>query len=134
MPPPAWSLPIYVMLGGAAGSGLRYAVAVGVDRLVARPGFPWGTLAVNLLGCLAIGLLIGRYGGRWAARPDAQLLLVTGVLGGFTTFSSFALETARLIAAGRWGAVAAYLLVSNGVGVALALAGLWVGAASLGGD
>ena len=133
-PPPVWSLPLFVMLGGSIGSGLRYGVAVGVDRLVGRPTFPFGTLAVNLVGCLVIGLLIGRYAGRWVTRPELQLLLVTGLLGGFTTFSSFALESAKLLQAGRFGAVAAYLVVSNGVGVALALAGLWLGAASLGGD
>ena len=82
---------LLVMLGGAVGSGLRYEVG----RLTLRhfgPGFPWGTFAVNLIGGLAMGLLVGALTGVGMTSRPAWLLLGVGVLGGFTTFSSFSFD------------------------------------------
>lgn len=107
-----------VALGGAAGSALRYAVS-GLFR--AAPGaFPTGTLAVNLLGSLLIGLCAA-----WAERgaPWVRPWLMTGFLGGFTTFSAFSLENMRLLRDGHAGTALAYALASVAAGVLLAFAG-----------
>ena len=103
----------WVFLGGGLGSVLR--LAVGKWSLAALgPAFPWGTLAVNILGSLAIGLIAGRPG---LLGPDAKLLLVTGLLGGFTTFSAFSLDTLTL-----WqrapGQAAAYVAATTILGLA----------------
>jgi CrcB protein len=107
---------LLVAAGGALGSVLRYAVSVLMAASLGT-GFPWGTLAVNVLGSTAIGALaaLGVDGG-W------RLLLVTGLLGGFTTFSAFSLETALLWERAWWLALV-YVLAS----VALGLAGFALG-------
>jgi CrcB protein len=115
---------ILVMLGGAIGAGARHLVgAAFLVRL--GPGFPWGTLAVNLAGGLAMGLLAG-----WLSRAggteQARLFLGVGILGGFTTFSAFSLETWLLIERGQPGPAAAYVLASVIGSLALLLAGLFV--------
>lgn len=103
-----------VALGGAFGAVLRYLVGLAV-------AFPFGTLAVNVAGSLAIGIL-------WVALADRgawSAFLVTGILGGFTTFSAFSLDTLRLIETGRAPMAAAYVLASVG----LSLAACAIGAA-----
>ncbi|MEA3013094.1 MAG: fluoride exporter [Sphingomonadales bacterium] len=115
---------LLVMLGGAIGAGLRHlAGGVALGRL--GPGFPWGTLFVNLAGGLLIGLLTGwfvRAGGNEAMR----LFLGVGLLGGFTTFSAFSLETFLMIERGETGIAAAYVGISVVGSVALLFAGLWL--------
>ena len=88
---------IYVGLGGFIGSVLRFLLGGLAQRLAPMGGFPIGTLAVNVLGCLAIGLLGGLADQRQALDAGQRLFLMVGVLGGFTTFSSFALETLGLV-------------------------------------
>jgi len=106
--------------GGGVGTVLRYAVGVWVGARTG-PGFPWGTFAVNLIGCFAIGVLATLADARWIS-PAARLTLVTGVLGGFTTFSAFGLETWQLAAEGRAGLALANALASVVCGlVAVAL-------------
>ena len=88
---------LIIGLGGFAGSVLRYLAAGWVHRLSDNPFFPYGTLGVNVLGCLAIGLL-----GGWAENaelfsPTARAFLLIGLLGGFTTFSTFGYETMALL-------------------------------------
>ncbi len=90
----------------------------------AQGGFPWGTLLVNLLGCLLVGLLAGWLEGRDVLREEVRLALVVGVLGGFTTFSSFALEALQLLSHRGAGLAAAYVLASVAGGMAMAGAGL----------
>ena len=107
-----------VALGGAAGSVLRYLVS---HAFKAAPGaFPTGTLAVNLLGSLLIGLCAA-----WAERgaPWVRPWLMTGFLGGFTTFSAFSLENMRLLRDGHLGTALVYALTSVAAGVLLAFAG-----------
>lgn len=115
---------LLVMLGGAIGSGLRYLVALATLRLYG-PAFPWGTLAVNLIGGLAMGILAG-----WVVRSGgadgARLFVGVGILGGFTTFSSFGLETVSLIERGAAGAAFAYVTASVTGALALTFAGLWL--------
>jgi CrcB protein len=110
---------LLVGLGGAAGSVLRYLVSIGALALFG-PGFPWGTLAVNALGSAAIGALAGA-----GFDGPARLLLVTGFLGGFTTFSAFSLE-----AVGLWerspALAVGYVAASVALGVLGCLAGLWL--------
>jgi len=86
---------LWVALGGAAGSAARYLLAAGVQRLSASL-FPFGTMAVNILGCLAIGFLMMRAESSTIAAHH-RLALTVGFLGGFTTFSTFSVETMQLI-------------------------------------
>jgi CrcB protein len=82
--------------GGFIGAILRYAVGGWVHNILDNPWFPYGTLVVNVVGCLLIGFLAGLAETRTVFGPEARLFLFIGVLGGFTTFSSFAYETFSL--------------------------------------
>lgn len=109
-----------VMLGGAAGSALRYGVSVWLNPSVGA-GIPWGTLTVNVIGCLLIGWMAN-----WMTGSNEALRLgvLVGLLGGFTTFSSFGLETIRLVQSEQIGAAVIYVLVSNFAGLAAGWLGL----------
>ena len=87
---------IAIAVGGAAGALLRFWVSTGVYGWLGR-GFPWGTLAVNLLGSLAIGVLYVLFMERMNVTPELRAGLLIGLLGAFTTFSTFSLETLNLI-------------------------------------
>jgi CrcB protein len=115
---------LLVMLGGAIGAGLRH-LAGGVALARLGPGFPWGTLFVNLAGGLLIGLLTGWFV-RAGANEAMRLLLGVGVLGGFTTFSAFSLETFLMVERGEIGIAAAYVGTSVVGSVVLLFAGLWL--------
>ena len=115
---------LLVMIGGAVGAGLRYEVGRASLRAFG-PGFPWGTLAVNLAGGLLIGLLAGIFGGggEAAGRP-AWMLLAVGLLGGFTTFSAFSLELFEMLGRGQ-GALALSYAGASVAGSLLLLCGGW---------
>jgi CrcB protein len=83
--------------GGFIGSAMRFVVSSSVQRLIAPSLMPYGTLVVNVLGCLAIGLLGGLAESRYVLEPGQRLFLMAGVLGGFTTFSAFAFESLALV-------------------------------------
>ncbi|MFQ5635084.1 MAG: fluoride efflux transporter CrcB [Gammaproteobacteria bacterium] len=87
---------VIVGAGGFVGSALRFVVSGWAQRLAATGGFPYGTLLVNVLGCLLIGLLGGLAEYRQVLEPAQRLFLMIGILGGFTTFSTFAYETLSL--------------------------------------
>ena len=114
--------------GGAAGSVLRYLVS-GVAQRMLVPGagtlatFPAGTLVVNVTGSLLIGLLAGLAESRAVFGPEVRLLLVTGFLGGYTTFSAFSLETLLLLRAGQ----TATAFAAVGLHVLLGVAAAWAG-------
>ncbi len=116
-----------VMLGGGLGAGLRYGVGVGASRLFGL-GFPWGTLICNVAGSLLMGLLVGAMAqgllGDGRQAENARLLLGVGLLGGFTTFSSFSLDTISLWQRGETGAAAGYVAASLAVGIAGFVVGL----------
>ena len=88
---------IIVGIGGFAGSILRYLLSGWVQRLSNDASFPYGTLSVNVLGCLAIGLLGGWADNAELFSPSARLFLLIGLLGGFTTFSTFGYEAMALL-------------------------------------
>lgn len=98
---------IAVAIGGGLGSVLRYTLIQLVMRLHTQP-FPLGTMLVNILGSLAIGMLMAKYAGG-ALNENARLLLVTGVLGGFTTFSAFSWDVLDLWQRGHVLQAAAYI-------------------------
>ncbi len=109
-----------VMAGGAIGSGARHLF--GRWALAAfGPDYPWGTLGVNLIGGLAMGLLVGSLARSGGSEP-ARLLLGVGVLGGFTTFSAFSLDAALMVERGALALAAGYVLASV-VGAIAALFG-----------
>lgn len=112
---------LYVALGGAVGSAGRYLI----DRAYGDRTFPVATLTVNLVGSFILGLAVGWVGERVA--PGLRLALFTGLLGGFTTFSTFALETSVLVRAGNTATAVGYLTLSVAAGVGLAALGLIAG-------
>ncbi|MEI9928378.1 MAG: fluoride efflux transporter CrcB [Sphingomonas sp.] len=102
---------LLVMLGGAFGAVARYLV--GKATLAAfGPGYPWGTLAVNLIGGLLMGVLAGSLARLGQGGEQWRLLLGVGVLGGFTTFSAFSLDVMVMLERGDWIAGTGYALVS----------------------
>jgi len=103
---------LLIGVGGFAGSVLRYWLS-GLAQDAARDSlFPWGTLAVNLLGCLAIGALVQLAEARGAFSAETRLFLATGLLGGFTTFSAFGNETLNLLRDAEHGLAAANVLAN----------------------
>jgi fluoride exporter len=111
---------LLVAIGGAVGCMARYGTAL----LFHQPGqtarFPWATLTANLLGCMLIGYFNGVLSD---CRPEMRMLLMVGFLGGYTTFSTFGLETASYLREGLYLRAATYLVVSNVIGVVLVFAG-----------
>ncbi|HEX4951778.1 MAG TPA: fluoride efflux transporter CrcB [Thermoanaerobaculia bacterium] len=113
---------LLVGLGGFAGSVCRYWLGGAVHRF-AGAAFPWGTLAVNLLGCFVIGWLAGLAELRGVLSAELRLLLLVGFLGGFTTFSSFGWETFSLLRGGElWKAGA-----NAGLHLVTGLLAVWLG-------
>ena len=114
---------LLVIAGGMVGAPLRYLT----DRMVRSRHdtvFPWGTLAVNVTGCLILGLLTGA-----APGPNLQLLLGTGLCGALTTYSTFSYETLRLAEDGAGLLAVANVMVSVVAGLGAAFAGVWLGGA-----
>lgn len=118
---------LLVALGGALGSLARYGVNVSTTRLFGL-GFPWGTLTVNVVGGLVMGLLAALLALRGGSN-EARLFLMTGVLGGFTTFSAFTLDAVTLWERGEGATAAVYVVASVVVSIAALVAGLALGRA-----
>lgn len=111
---------LLVAAGGAAGAVARYGLGVQASRAFG-PAWPYGTLIVNVLGGLLMGLLAGSV---WGGQERMRLLLGVGLLGGFTTFSAFSLETARMIEDRAYGQAGVYAAGSVVLSVAALFAGL----------
>ncbi|MBI5947781.1 MAG: fluoride efflux transporter CrcB [Chloroflexi bacterium] len=113
---------VYIVAGAAVGAPLRYFLGSRVQSAL-DGGFPWGTLAVNVTGCLLIGLVLGLAEARGSLSREARLLLVTGFLGSYTTFSAFGWETYALLRDNH------VLQASGNVALSLfaGMAGVWLG-------
>ncbi len=113
---------VLIALGGGTGAVLRYAV----QGLVQPRGsvFPFGTLIVNISGCLVIGFLMALFTGPYLIREEYHLGIITGVLGGYTTFSSFGWETMQLLEGRQWGMALLYVGISVMVGLLATFAGI----------
>lgn len=115
---------LIVFLGAGIGGALRHGINVAALRLVGA-GFPWGTLTINIVGSFVMGLMAEYFALKSGLPQHWRLFLTTGVLGGFTTFSAFSLETALLYERGELLAAGLYMLGS----AVLAVAGLFAGLA-----
>ena len=117
-------LPILIVgAGSLLGGMLRYCLSIWVYRVLDNPWFPYGTLAVNGLGCLLMGFLAGLAESRLAFTTETRLFIFVGILGGFTTFSSFALETFSLARDTQSAAA----LLNIGLQLTLGLVAVWIG-------
>ena len=113
---------LLIGVGGALGSMARYLLSTLVYRFVPSL-FPFGTFVVNVVGCVLFGIIVGLAEQRFVLRPDARAFLLIGVLGGFTTFSTFAFESFELLRDGQFMSAAV-----NVVGQVVAgIVGLWAG-------
>lgn len=114
---------IWVAIGGAIGSAARYGLA----GLVNLRSHPWGTVAVNVIGSLMLGILVGLWGFR--ADGDFRVGVAVGLLGGFTTFSTFAVDTIHLWERGNPEVAVASVVVTLAAGITAAIAGVAIGRA-----
>jgi CrcB protein len=118
---------LLVALGGAFGALSRYGVATLVTRRFG-PGFPVGTLLINVTGCAIIGFFLAAVNGRWAGINQGwEYLVPIGFVGAYTTFSTYEYDLARLMEQGAFTRMAAYFVLSNAVGFAAVLCGIWLG-------
>jgi len=111
-----------IACGGAVGAVARWAVARALPHDASQ--FPWSTFLVNVVGCLAIGVVLVLVVERWSHRPLARPFLATGVLGGFTTFSTYAVDARGLLASGETALALVYLLGSVVVGLLAVVVGM----------
>jgi CrcB protein len=122
---------LLVAAGGAVGSVLRYLVATAALAWLG-PGFPWGTLLVNLAGAFLIGLVQQAAAEALLLSEETRLLLSTGLLGGLTTYSAFSYESVRLLETGAWWVAWLNVAVTTGACLALCALGLGTGRLLLG--
>jgi fluoride exporter len=116
---------LLIAVAGAAGTLARH----GVQLLLAPASFrfPYGTLLVNLSGCLLVGLFHAQLTERWVIRPEYRVAILVGLLGGYTTFSTFGLETASLLREGHYLRAGMNMVLSNGLGVVCVIVGYAMG-------
>lgn len=117
-------LVLAIAFGGAFGAVSRHYLAGYVTRLMGTE-FPYGTFAVNILGSFLMGVLVALFAFKWNVEQEVRAFLTVGLLGGFTTFSTYSLETVLLIERGTWSLAGLYMLGSLGVGVMALFAGMW---------
>jgi CrcB protein len=116
---------LLVFVGGGLGASLRHFVNVTCARYIGID-FPWGTFIINITGSIVMGLIAGYLAFKGEASQPWRLFLMTGILGGYTTFSAFSLDTALLYERGALGLAAAYVLGSVILSIAGLFAGLWL--------
>lgn len=119
-----------IFVGAGVGGVLRYVIGHAVQQVTradsATPSMPWGTIVVNVSGCLAMGFLAAFFASTTRVSEDVRLAILVGVLGGYTTFSSFGRETIALFSAGHTGTAVANILVSNTASLLAVVLGMWV--------
>ncbi|HRO01902.1 MAG TPA: fluoride efflux transporter CrcB [Nitrobacter sp.] len=120
-----WTFILAVAAGGALGSVARYLVGIGFGKWLG-PKFPWGTLFINVTGSLLIGIFGGLFAVRWSLPQAARIFLVVGICGGYTTFSTFSLDTFYLIERGEMASAAAYMIASVVLSVGALIAGIQI--------
>ncbi len=106
----------------------RYGVAMFIDRNFPA-AFPWGTFAVNMTGCFLFGLVYAFAEQRGAVAGDVRGIVLTGFMGAYTTYSTFAFHSAQFIEKSQWGLAAANIISQNAAGVVCVFAGMWMGKA-----
>ena len=114
---------LLVALGGAIGASLRHLIGVATLRIFG-PGFPWGTITVNVVGSFVMGVIVELIARKFSASLEWRLFLMTGMLGGFTTFSSFSLDAAFLWERGQSVVAVGYVMSSVVLSIAALFAGL----------
>lgn len=114
-----------IAIGGAIGAVARHLVGVQMLRLLGS-GFPWGTLTVNVVGSFAIGALVELMAIRWSVGPELRAFMTVGILGAFTTFSTFSLDVAVLGERGEVLPAGLYVLLSVGLSISALFFGLWL--------
>jgi CrcB protein len=112
---------LWVVAGGGLGSGARYLVGLASLRWLGAT-LPWGTLAVNTVGSMLLGAILAQ-----AGSENVRLFLGTGVMGGFTTYSTFNAETLAMMQAGNYGAAATYAGTTFALCLLAGAAGMWLG-------
>lgn len=100
-----------IAAGGALGAVMRHLLNTGISSYLGE-SFPWGTLVVNVIGCFIMGVLVAVFANSWSPSQDFRAFLTVGVLGGFTTFSAFSLDTMLLWTQGNMGGAFAYVMAS----------------------
>jgi CrcB protein len=120
---------LLVAAGGAIGASLRHLVNLAALRLVG-PGFPWGTMTINIAGSLLMGLFVGMLARLSGASDGMRLFIATGLLGGFTTFSAFSLDFASLWERGAGVPAVLYAMASVAGALAAIFLGLWLARAA----
>ena len=116
---------LWVAAGGAVGSVARYGFNIGLSKLHDHH-FPWGIFTVNVLGSLAMGILVALFARKWPDGENMRLALTTGLLGGFTTFSAFSYDVVALMEKGEAGTAAVYTITSVLLSILACAAGLWI--------
>lgn len=118
---------ILVALGGGLGTLLRWSVAVAVAASGPRGGLPWATLLVNLVGSFALGFLSEAFREHRLANVEVSVIFGTGMMGGFTTYSSFNLEVLKLMERGEYGRAMVYMMLTLGLALSAGVGGIAAG-------
>lgn len=117
---------VLLAVAGAVGTLARYWLGGVVQRLCGT-GFPWGTIVINVTGCLLFGLIWTLAEDRLLISPESRVVALTGFMGAFTTFSTFAFETSQLLAGAEWFRAVCNVVLQNVVGVAAVMLGFALG-------
>jgi fluoride exporter len=117
---------LYLALAGAVGTLCRYGLGKFMQNLLGE-SFPWGTVTINLLGCLAFGLVWSALEDRWPTSGETRIIILVGFMGAFTTFSTYMFEIEEQLRDGQWLAASGYFALHNFGGWAAMILGLLIG-------
>lgn len=117
---------VWIGIAGIVGTWLRYGLGLGVQRLISQPMFPIGTLLINLIGCFALGWFSHWVMDKPYISPSIRTSISTGLIGSFTTYSTFSVETVQLFRQGLYGSGMTYVSISLVGGLCLVWFGTWI--------